>query len=142
MTDLSQALEDTRPILENALTEAENELAQLRQREAELEALIARARAALGIEPAPSTVAQHQERLTLHAAIERVLQENNNRWMHVRELADAINEEQLYEKRDKSPVEPNQIHARTRNYEHLFDKDGPRIRLRPAHAQTPVAETD
>jgi hypothetical protein len=40
------------------------------------------------------------------------MSEKHNRWMTVHEPADAINERKLYEKRDRSPVEPSQIHAR------------------------------
>jgi hypothetical protein len=43
----------------------------------------------------------------------------------VRQLADAVNERGLYRKRDGSPVEVNQVHARTSNYEALFEKNGP-----------------
>jgi hypothetical protein len=50
--------------------------------------------------------------------------------MTVRELADEVNRRALYEKRDRSPVEPNQIHARAKNYSALFEKEGPRVRLR------------
>ena len=36
----------------------------------------------------------------------------------------------LYRKRDGSPVEVNQVHARTSNYTALFEKDGAKIRLK------------
>jgi hypothetical protein len=48
----------------------------------------------------------------------------------VRQLADAVNERGLYRKRDGSPVEVNQVHARTSNCEALLEKNGPMIRLR------------
>ena len=48
----------------------------------------------------------------------------------MRELADEVNERSMYRKRDGSPVEANQVHARTKNYTALFEKDGSRIRLR------------
>jgi hypothetical protein len=47
-----------------------------------------------------------------------------------------VNQRQLYRKRDGSPVESNQIHARTKNYTALFEKDGPRIRLRQERFET------
>jgi hypothetical protein len=50
--------------------------------------------------------------------------------MTARELADTVNERGLYMGPDGSPVEVNQVHARTNNYARLFEKDGPRIRLR------------
>jgi hypothetical protein len=124
---LKGALEESRAALEAGLIEAEKELAALREREHELEVLVARAKAALGAEPEPRRFGS--ERLTLHEAIAIILRENGNRWMTVRELADQVNQRQLYRKRDGSPVEPNQIHARTKNYTALFEKNGPCVRL-------------
>jgi Tfp pilus assembly protein PilX len=137
---LSQALEASRPAVEAALREAEAELEALRARTQELETLVARAQVLLGREAAASQVAV---RLTLHDAIAQILRNQGNRWMTVRELADEVNSSGLYRKRDGTPVEPNQIHARTKNYERLFDKEGPRIRLRvvpPADAAERAAE--
>jgi septal ring factor EnvC (AmiA/AmiB activator) len=125
---LRQALEANRASIEAGLAEAEHELAALHERQRALEALIARAKAALGEEPEPRR--PQASRLTLHEAIARVLEENGNRWMTVRELADEVNRKGLYQKRDGSPVEANQIHARTKNYGSLFEKNGPEVRLR------------
>ena len=128
MSDLRKALEQSRPAIEAGLADAEGELAELEARREELLALIARARAALG--DSPSTLSKPgPERLTLHDAMELLLRENENEWMTVRELADAINERGLYEKRDGSPVDPSQIHARANKYATLFEKDGRRLRL-------------
>jgi hypothetical protein len=49
--------------------------------------------------------------------------------MTVHEIAREINERRLYEKRDGSDVDPSQIHSRANEYRHLFEKDGPRVRL-------------
>jgi hypothetical protein len=68
--------------------------------------------------------------MTLHDAIVLVLRERGEKPMTARELADTVNERGLYRKRDGSPVEVNQVHARANNYEELFEKDGPIIRLR------------
>jgi len=68
--------------------------------------------------------------MTLHEAIALLLRENANESMTVRELADALNERGLYRKRDGSPIEVNQVHARTNNYRSIFEKDGPNVRLR------------
>ena len=65
-----------------------------------------------------------------------VLREQDNRWMTVRELADVVTTRLLYRKKDGSPVEANQIHARTKNYEQLFEKDGPNVRLRVDKVET------
>jgi hypothetical protein len=54
--------------------------------------------------------------------------------MTVHELAAEINERQLYTKQDRSDVDPSQIHARTNKYLHMFEKNGPNIRLRQAAA--------
>lgn len=126
-TSLGRVLEETRPAIERGLAEAEEELDELNGRRAELEALIGRARLLLA-DQAPTEAARTGERLTLHAAMERVLDENENRWMTVHEIADVINERQLYEKRDRSPVEPSQIHARAGKYHGAFEKAGPRVR--------------
>jgi hypothetical protein len=128
MSDLRKALEQNRPAIEAGLAGAERELADLDARREELLGLISRARAALGEVP-PAASKPSAERLTLHEAMELVLQENGNEWMTVRELADAINERRLYEKRDGSLVDPSQIHARANKYQAMFEKDGRRLRL-------------
>jgi hypothetical protein len=58
-----------------------------------------------------------------------LIRENRNDWTTVKELADEINERHLYEKRDGSPVDPSQIHARANKYPKMFEKDGRRLRL-------------
>ena len=131
MGRLDEALEGARPAIEAALAEAEGELAVLLARQRELEALIARARAALGDGTALASTSQ-EGRLTLHEAIARILRENDNNWMTVTEVAMAVNERGLYKKRDGSRVEPNQIHARAKNYASLFEKKGSQVRLRDA----------
>jgi hypothetical protein len=134
MTDgrlLKSALEGARPNLEAGLAAAEAELEALDTRRSELLALIAQARAALGITASVAAERDATVRgLTLHEAIAQVLRERNNEWTSVRDLATAVNERSLYRKKDGSPVEGNQVHARTKNYSALFEKDGPRVRLR------------
>ena len=126
---LDEALEASRPAIEAALADAQAELAQINQRKHELEHLISRARAALGEAPVVEPPVA-SGRMTLHQALRIVLNENDNQWMTVRELADEVNDRSLYQKRDGSPIEPNQIHARAKNYAAIFEKNGPRIRLR------------
>ena len=125
---LRAALEENRPAIEAALAEAEAELAALRHREAELEQLIARGRAALG-DPTPVNPVTQSRRVTLHEALRTILLENGNAWTTVDELAAAVNARGLYSKRDGSPVQPSQIHARASSYPTLFEKDGPKVRL-------------
>jgi hypothetical protein len=94
-------------------------------------ALIGRAKAALGLGGGRGAAGDEGARpLTLHEAIAEVLHERGNAWMTARELADEVNARSLYRKRDGSPVEANQVHARTKNYADLFEKDRSRIRLR------------
>jgi hypothetical protein len=128
MSDLSKILEESRPAIEAALAEAEQELAQLDQRRHELEALIARARAAIG-DPQPTPEAGGPVRLTLHNAMRLVLEEHHNQWMTVRQLAEEINRRGLYEKRDRTPMDPSQIHARANKYPRMFEKNGADVRL-------------
>jgi hypothetical protein len=126
MSELARALQESRQMIEAALDEARTELTALDARRAELEALITQAETALG-GPRPSAAASA---MTLHEALVLVLRENNNQPMTVRQLTEAVNERGLYRKRDGSPVEVNQVHARTSNYEALFEKDGALIGLR------------
>jgi hypothetical protein len=88
--------------------------------------LISQGEAALGDTQSPVV----KETMTLHDALVLILRENNNEPMTARELADAVNDRDLYRKRDGSPVEVNQVHARASNYEALFEKDGALIQLR------------
>jgi hypothetical protein len=57
--------------------------------------------------------------MTLHEALAQILRENGNAPTAARALADAVNDRGLYRTRDGSPVEVNQIHARTKNYQDL-----------------------
>ncbi|MSQ15711.1 MAG: hypothetical protein EXR50_07610 [Dehalococcoidia bacterium] len=126
---LRAALEANRSAIIEGLAQAARELSELRERQREVEALIARARAALGEVGMPNPRPETENR-TLHEAISMVLRENSNHWMTVSEIAKQVNHRELYKKRDGSFVEPNQIHARTKNYASVFEKDGPRVRLR------------
>jgi HB1, ASXL, restriction endonuclease HTH domain len=130
---LAAALEGARPELEAGLAEAEAELRELERRKAELLVLVARARAALGVAAggarAPAGPAPERPP-TLHDALARVLREHGNEWMTARELTDEVNARGLYARRDGSPVEANEVHARTKSYAELFEKEGSLIRLR------------
>lgn len=69
-------------------------------------------------------------RPTLHDEIVRILQERPGQWMTTAEIAAAVVASGNYLKRDGSAVGAFQIHGRTRNYPHLFERDGSRVRLR------------
>ena len=70
---------------------------------------------------------------TLHEAIMLILQEHDNKWMDIEEIADEINRRNLYSrKKDNQPLPGYQVHLRTMtaHYQHLFDRDGSLVRLR------------
>ena len=126
MSELEQALQDSRRMIEAALDRARTELAALDARRAEFRALIAQAEAAPG-GPRPSAV---PPAVTPREALVVILRENGSQPMTVRQLAEAVSERGLYRERDGSPVEVNQVHARTSNCEALSGKDGALVRLR------------
>jgi hypothetical protein len=66
---------------------------------------------------------------TLHEELAGILRDNGNRWMTTEELAAEVNERGAYAKRDGSAVTAFQVHGRTRNYRHMFERDGSRARL-------------
>jgi hypothetical protein len=76
-------------------------------------------------------------RVTLHEEIAAILSESGGGWMKTDHIADRVNARGRYRKRDGSPVTAFQIHGRTRNYGHLFERDGSRVRLR-SDADAPV----
>jgi hypothetical protein len=126
MSDIAAALQKSRQMIEAELTKARTELVALDARREELQALIAQAEAILG----GTQTSDAESKMTLHDALILVLRERGEEPMTARELADTVNERGLYRKRDGSPVEVNQVHARASNYEALFEKDGSMIRLR------------
>lgn len=60
--------------------------------------------------------------MKLHEAMQLVL-EKCGRPMTARELSDEINKMNLYTRKDRKPIPPNQIGARAKNYPHLFEKE-------------------
>jgi hypothetical protein len=119
---LRSALEGSRGAIEAGIASAQTELDDLRERSRQLEDLISRARAALG----ESSLKQ----LTLHDALAVVLRGNGNRLTSAKELSSEVTRRGLYSKRDGTPLEVNQVHARTNNYPHLFEKQDGLIRLK------------
>ena len=67
--------------------------------------------------------------MTLHEAMIEVLKEKKSP-MTTKEMAEKINQNKLYEKKDKSPIKASQIKIRAYNYQHLFTMDGNYISLR------------
>jgi hypothetical protein len=127
VSQLESALEQSRDLIQAALTDARQELAALDARRTELETLIAQGEAALRGAQAPVSQDAAQ---TLHDALQRILRENANRPMPVRRLADEVNRRGLYRTRDDGPVEVSHVHARTSNYDKVFGKAGPLVWLK------------
>lgn len=66
--------------------------------------------------------------MTLHEAIEKLLRQHR-RPMTTTEIASQLNKNKWYQKKDGSPIEPYQIHGRTRKYHHLFERKGSLVLL-------------
>ncbi len=66
--------------------------------------------------------------MTLHEAIEKLLWQTG-RSMTTQQIADELNKNGWYQKKDGSAIGPFQIHGRTRNYSNIFDRDGSTVLL-------------
>lgn len=66
--------------------------------------------------------------MTLHAAIEKLLRQTG-RQMTTHEIADRLNENKWYKKKDGSKITDFQIHGRTKNYPQLFYREGATVSL-------------
>ena len=69
--------------------------------------------------------------MTLHEAIVKVLQ-SKNKAMTTQEIADELNRNKWYQKKDKSTITAYQIHGRTKSsgsYTHLFERNGTTVSL-------------
>lgn len=68
--------------------------------------------------------------------------------MTTRQIADEINRNGWYRKRDGSEIQAFQIHGRTRNYSNIFDRDGStvylkgqsKIKSKPVNTKKPKAK--
>ncbi len=61
--------------------------------------------------------------MTLHKAIEKLLLQHAKPMTTV-DIANELNKNKWYKKKDGSLIQPFQIHGRTRNYPHLFNRSG------------------
>ncbi len=61
--------------------------------------------------------------MKLHDAIINLLEDKKGS-MTTQEIADELNRNNWYEKKDKSEITAFQIHGRTKNYPHLFERNG------------------
>jgi len=66
--------------------------------------------------------------MTLHEAIEKLLK-SKDREMTTIEIANELNKNKWYQKKDGSEIIPYQIHGRTKNYPQLFHRNGTVVSL-------------
>ena len=66
--------------------------------------------------------------MTLHEAIEQLLKQIG-RQMTTKEIADDLNKNKWYVKKDGSKITDFQIHGRTKNYPQYFNRDGSTVSL-------------
>jgi hypothetical protein len=66
--------------------------------------------------------------MTLHEAIEKLLRQTG-RPMTSTEIANELNKNKWYRKKDGSAIDPFQIHGRTRNYPKIFNRNGSMVSL-------------
>lgn len=66
--------------------------------------------------------------MTLHASIEKLLRQTG-RPMTTQQIADELNKNNWYQKKDGSTIQVFQIHGRTKNYASIFDLDGSTVSL-------------
>jgi len=66
--------------------------------------------------------------MTLHEAIEKLLRQTG-RPMTTQQIADELNKNGWYQKKDGSKIQAFQIHGRTKNYANIFDRDGSTVSL-------------
>jgi signal transduction histidine kinase len=66
--------------------------------------------------------------MTLHEAIEQVLQ-NAEKPLFSKDIADIINDQKLYKRKDGLPVSASQVTTRANNYSKLFTRESGKIKL-------------
>lgn len=66
--------------------------------------------------------------MTLHAAIEKLLHQTG-RQMTTHEIAESLNKNKWYQKKDGSKITDFQIHGRTKNDPQLFNRSGATVSL-------------
>src|ERR1035437_3876932 len=66
--------------------------------------------------------------MTLHEAIEKLLRQTG-RPMTTHQIAEELNKNSWYQKKDGSAITDFQIHGRTKNYAHLFNRNATTVSL-------------
>ena len=74
------------------------------------------------------TTTNKQKIMTLHESIEKLLRQTG-RPMTTQQIADELNKNNWYQKKDGSTITAYQIHGRTKNYANIFDRDGSTVSL-------------
>lgn len=72
--------------------------------------------------------------MTLHAAIEKLLLQTG-RPMTTQEIADELNKNKWYMKKDCSRIDAFQIHGRTKNYGEIFERNGSTVSLKTSRVK-------
>ena len=67
--------------------------------------------------------------MTLHEAIEKLLKEKG-RSMTTSEIADELNHNKWFTKKDGSEICQFQVHGRTHSFSKLFNRDGTKVSLK------------
>lgn len=78
--------------------------------------------------------------ITLHEAIEKLLQQTAQP-MTTQQIADELNKNKWYKKKDGSTISAYQIHGRTKNYVTIFDRDGTTVSLTGQSTAKIIAST-
>jgi len=68
--------------------------------------------------------------MTLHDAIILLLTNSSSSSMTTVEIAEELNKQGLYQRKDGEAIQPSQVGARVRQYEHLFITIDGQISLR------------
>lgn len=68
--------------------------------------------------------------VTLRAEIAAILRERGNEWIHAQDIAAAVNAKGRCRHRSGGPVTVFQVLRQTRNYAHIFERQGCSARLR------------
>lgn len=123
---LREVLDGRRDELREGIALAEAEMRELRASIAELEDLVRRARAALGDLDPTSGAGAGGRQMTLHDAMVKVLRDRGNPGVSPADIANAVNAEKLYVKRDGEGLQgAGQVHARVSNYpDRFYKKEG------------------
>lgn len=66
--------------------------------------------------------------MTLHEAIEKILRQTGHP-MTTQQIADTLNKNGWYKKKDGTPITAYQIHGRTKNYSSIFIRNGTTVSL-------------